>query len=255
LAELNLHGYLKRVLAMSRRPNRWQCLSGSADRFRRTLAIASLVVSFLGAAEAIAALQIRDYLTSGDGLITYDTDTGLEWLDVTETLGISYDTMETRLADTADPLYGWSHAAARDLNALFVSANIDVINVLSAPSDADVDALIKLVGETLKHDSHHGTIGWTSDPVVAPAPYTWWVLGAVASSASDGTTLATDSSVFPGAGYAWDKSRTHWATGHWLIRPASDDGVVPEPTSVFVWALLVVTAAPIVARRRLLVTR
>ena len=51
-----------------------------------------LLVATLGFVQpASAALIEQDLFTSGDGLITLDTSTGLEWLDVTETLGQTYN--------------------------------------------------------------------------------------------------------------------------------------------------------------------
>ena len=40
--------------------------------------------------QANAALLERDLFTAGDGLLTYDSDTGFEWLDITATVGLSY---------------------------------------------------------------------------------------------------------------------------------------------------------------------
>lgn len=39
--------------------------------------------------QAPAAMIVRDYLVAGDGLLTYDEATGLEWLDVGATKGFS----------------------------------------------------------------------------------------------------------------------------------------------------------------------
>ena len=40
-------------------------------------------------ATVISDLSSRDYQSSGDALITYDASTNLEWLDLTETVGLS----------------------------------------------------------------------------------------------------------------------------------------------------------------------
>ncbi len=41
-------------------------------------------------ANANAGLISIDWKTAGDNLITYDTNTGLNWLDLTETVGDTY---------------------------------------------------------------------------------------------------------------------------------------------------------------------
>lgn len=42
---------------------------------------------------ASAVLISTDLLTAGDGLLTLDTATGLEWLDLTQTVGQSYNSV------------------------------------------------------------------------------------------------------------------------------------------------------------------
>ena len=53
-----------------------------------------LAIAFLlFASTAHATLIERDFLSAGDALLTYDTDTKLEWLDVNQSINISYDTI------------------------------------------------------------------------------------------------------------------------------------------------------------------
>lgn len=52
---------------------------------------AAAMLGLLLATESSAALSSRDLSSAGDGLITYDSETGLSWLDVTSTNWISYD--------------------------------------------------------------------------------------------------------------------------------------------------------------------
>ena len=47
------------------------------------------VLLFLLALQVNATLIPRDYTSTGDNLITFDSDTGLEWLDLSETAGMS----------------------------------------------------------------------------------------------------------------------------------------------------------------------
>ena len=61
-------------------------------------------------------LQQRDYLTEGDGLITYDRSTGLEWLDVTFTQGLSMLEVEAIASLWAD---GWQWATIDQMESMF----------------------------------------------------------------------------------------------------------------------------------------
>ncbi len=57
-------------------------------RFKKWV-VASIAVVFLTIANTVGAVVIEaDLSTVGDGLLTRDTETGLEWLDLTETLNI-----------------------------------------------------------------------------------------------------------------------------------------------------------------------
>jgi len=72
------------------------------------------VVSF----NAGAALVPADLNTPGDGLITRDTVTGLEWLDVTETAGLSYNNaLTSSLIDL-----GFRYADNNEVTQLFNQA-------------------------------------------------------------------------------------------------------------------------------------
>ncbi len=55
-----------------------------------TRALAAVVLGFT-ASLASAALSSSDWRESGDGLLTVDSVTGLAWLDLTQTSGLSFD--------------------------------------------------------------------------------------------------------------------------------------------------------------------
>ncbi len=67
---------------------------------------------------AHAALVERDLREPGDALITFDTITGLEWLDLTESVDFSFAEVEAGaggfLAD------GWRHGTGAEVCGLFV---------------------------------------------------------------------------------------------------------------------------------------
>ena len=59
----------------------------------RSLSLLILCVFFVTflTSPANATLISKDFASSGDGLLTFDSDTGLEWLDLSETLDQSYN--------------------------------------------------------------------------------------------------------------------------------------------------------------------
>src|SRR6185369_2542606 len=70
-------------------------------------------------------LTERDLFTSGDKLITYDPVTGLEWLDITATTGLSF--VETQ----ATPFYtdlGFTHASIEQIQTFLFDAGVVAIN-------------------------------------------------------------------------------------------------------------------------------
>ena len=61
-----------------------------------------LFVNLLFASNCYCALVERDWLSVGDGLITYDTETGIEWLDVPVTISKSYNEVTVLINQNID---------------------------------------------------------------------------------------------------------------------------------------------------------
>lgn len=72
-------------------------------KFKTTLI--SMALSLM-AMSANAELVQGDLSTNGDSLVTYDTESGLEWLSVTETLGMTYDAVEAEMV-AGGQFEGW----------------------------------------------------------------------------------------------------------------------------------------------------
>ena len=70
------------------------------------LSALALALVLLGAGRSEAALVGVDLGAPGDGQLTRDTATNLDWLDVTLTAGQSYDTVAAASADTWRPASG-----------------------------------------------------------------------------------------------------------------------------------------------------
>ena len=93
----------------------------------------------------ILDLEERDYLAAGDGLITYDKTTGLEWLDLTFTAGLSMLEVEANAAIWAN---GWQWATIDQMEIMFDHARDD--DLWSDPYNEPrvVYPIVELLGPT-----------------------------------------------------------------------------------------------------------
>lgn len=76
--------------------------------------ISTLLISF----NLNAAILSANYQTSGDNLITHDTATGLDWLDLTETAGLSYDYVASQFG-VGGEFEGWRFATIYEVSRFF----------------------------------------------------------------------------------------------------------------------------------------
>ena len=120
---------------------------------------------------AHAALNSADWKTSGDGLITIDTATGLEWLDVSYTVGRSYNDVSAAVVTPEDDLFGWDYATLAEVEELWINAGIDTTETFWTPINylAVID-LIALLGATNIAVSGEEISGLVSDPIPTADP-------------------------------------------------------------------------------------
>ena len=102
--------------------------------------------------------------------VTYTTDTGsggLEWLDVSLTTNISYDTMVTNLANPLYAYYGYRFATASEVATLF--AHAEITDQYNGPTNAELSAVATLMGLLgyVDESSEHVTVGYTQYEAVA----------------------------------------------------------------------------------------
>jgi len=111
-----------------------------------------------------AALTSKDLVAPGDGQLTYDSSTGLSWLDLTNTIGYSYDAV---LACTEQYTnLGFRYATGSDVSQLLVDAGItegrstnwDVTNINNTKN------LINLLGVTYTDGHTFLANGYIADP-------------------------------------------------------------------------------------------
>lgn len=100
---------------------------------RKQIALALLVTGLFLSGQAQASLSSRDSAFGG-GTITYDSDTNLEWLDLTVTQGQSFNDVFASLASTYK---GYRYASSDEVLRFFSDggvtegSNLSALNVLN----------------------------------------------------------------------------------------------------------------------------
>lgn len=123
----------------------------------KTLALSTLV--FISPPLTAAILDL--------GSVTRDTSTGLDWLDLTETLGRSYLDVSGKM-DEGEEFYGWRHATRDEVRQLWINFGLpDGTNSsvqLDSPLGDNYRHAVELLGDTIVEHFDgrgHGTIGVT----------------------------------------------------------------------------------------------
>ena len=143
-----------------------------------------LVIVAIGCTRSsTAAILSRDFLNSGDGLLTYDSLNEREWLDITETAGQSIDSIMTSLVP-GGTLAEFSIASPEDIFALVESAGYD----RSLPNHKNQflagNHLIDLLGESLRIDTEF-RVSFDYPPDV----FTWRISDGLVRDESSGHTV------------------------------------------------------------------
>jgi len=113
--------------------------------------LAALFSPFL-AAPASATLVSVDRLVPGDGEITRDTDTGLDWLDLTLTTNVSFADIQADVGGWISD--GWRHATRSEACQLFANAGNSFFDTTCPLQDypslfvSEAASLVALLGDT-----------------------------------------------------------------------------------------------------------
>ena len=107
------------------------------------------------------------------GSNTYDPNTGLQWLDVTLTQGLSYNNVTANYLSTGGLYQGYRYATGVEVSTLFTDAGIsNPYNGVPNGEASAVQALISLLGVTLNDPGYYDqTFGITAD--LAPNTNHW----------------------------------------------------------------------------------
>jgi hypothetical protein len=129
--------------------------------FRSICASISFCVAAMATSGANAALVSIDFAPgSGDHLVTRDTDSDLDWLNVPLTANQTYDQVRTGTYYRQ----GFRHATIDELQLLFVHAGLlnDGFDIaVTQPTQAK--ALVTLLGATITSEGRSSTHGFTGN--------------------------------------------------------------------------------------------
>ncbi len=174
-----------------------------------------LACLFVGSANA--ALVSTDWLSASDGLTTTDTSTGLNWLDLSQTYGMSLGTAASLLGSTFSSFRFATHT---EVIGLMSDAGLPTptyphngyASFNNASHIAAQHAFTALVGETVGAGfgpTYYGSRGMVQDFNAITGSYL-----------VSGTNLWVDNTCCTGG---------NSGAGVWLVREATN---VPEPTSI-----------------------
>lgn len=192
---------------------------------------AALLLSF----SACAALVERDLWDSGDGLITSDGLSGLDWLDVTATLNQSWNAVENRLVAGGD-LNGFRLATIQELSQFLDHAGIIYSNFTPADwgEKQHMISLFSLIGAT--NPELHTTEARYDAPTQFGNTHNIWKLQ---YSPNGQATSSHDNGYTPDSPSTGDLRR-----GSFLVRTSA----IPIPTTA--WLFGSALAGLLVARRK-----
>lgn len=198
----------------------------------RRFASASLVALVLWASTASAILVDR-------GVYTTDAATGLDWLDLTESRGLSYDTVSDRM-DPGERFAGWRFATRAEVHQFWASAGgTGPFTGLANGQTNWVGRLQELWGRTypfvytVSGFTVQGTIAMTSDvsPTCPACNLTVYLLDAI--DVADSSLGDYAEGLQMNEAYRWDGQAP---IGHALVRVS--DAFVSEPASAALIGML-----------------
>lgn len=175
------------------------------------------------AALALSTATTTSYAVIIDNnLTTIDTGAGLEWLDVTQTVNLSYNVVSARLNDPNDSLFGYRYATVAELTNLVdtwlgypTSGHVSL-----APGDESLDPLIQMLGNTYIDYSGSGETQ-TYGMLANETSYGWKTVGMIDDYSESNPNL---SDYFNANYTANDKTRAIQELGSFLVRDYDPDG-------------------------------
>jgi len=209
----------------------------SITRTSHYVTSATIALLFLTALPAEAVLYLTSDAQFGPNSVTVDTSTGLGWLNLTETAGLSYQQVLSEM-QVGGMFSGFRFATVPEVLDLYTSAGIGGTGYypFSTPS---IQSLFSLIGTTGTFNGYPGLLalsgtlsatgGYCAPAIYVAGQYTgqeYWV--------NDGG--------FETGGTAYGATTSYPQLSSWLVKS------VPEPSDT----ILLILAAPVWCGFRLL---
>lgn len=199
---------------------------------------------------AHAALMLANDPHLGAGSITQDTETGLEWLDVTLSANRSYNQVVAQLG-TGGQFAGFRYGTQAEVDLLFRHAGFAHTDATLRASDFSIaQSFMSLVGITASSQRGDAVLGLTAElagtltGVGARKVFSGGTELPPFSNPAKGTAIALD---FTGSITVLDSNASEFR-GSWLVRPIA--ATVPEPTSFLIFSVALTFTAPFLRRRQ-----
>jgi len=184
--------------------------------------LASAIIISCLSSPVYSAIIDNDFFTT-------DTETMLDWLDLTATLGESNEIVASRIASGGD-LHGWSIASTSQAQLFLTNLGYPLIRAYdSGPS---IYIGVDLLGNTDIDDSlgrADGFWGWTADSVIQDGVILTVNLGGTKTHAWSGSPsssfISMDGSSLENSAFTWRNK------GVYLYRPSE----VPVPAAVWLF--------------------
>jgi len=157
------------------------------------------------------------------GNYSRDTESGLDWLDVTQTLNMSYNDITSAFGGS---LAGWSYATGAQLEELLNHAGGTApYTGYSSANNGIADPLTALLGRTQETTAVRSTHGILADTL---SQYQW--VGIIYDCSGFGTCATEDYIDVFGQVQLPDEPSSY--IGSFLVRPSSVPEPIPEPATM-----------------------
>ena len=168
-----------------------------------------------------AAIISADWQTAGDNLITHDTESGLNWLDLTETNTLTYNYVNGQLG-TGGQFAGYRYATSDEVVQLWTNFGVDLTSGApynSAVYNPGIAEGSNYLGNIMGGGYPYGVRGMVSDEL-----YGWhYYLGAYTNGVNSYYDIASTYQAASGTSYV--------NVGSYLVQTS----VVPVPAAVWLF--------------------
>lgn len=193
--------------------------------------IATLTILLLFSLVANASLVSMDWKSAGDGTLTYDDRSGLWWLDLTETAGMSYSQVSAQLS-TGGLLEGWRYATITEAREIYAQFGLTSGAATTLPIEdfrAAIATMNSYFGDLLDFTNTNSG-SWAISGTEWDVSYPDWHIMIEAYTYNSGDSAELDL-----GGYAADLNMSWEYAGSLLVTDSNPASVVPLPAALLLF--------------------